>query len=202
MGLYQDRVVPHLVNFAMRNRLLEPYRQRIVGMAEGRVLEIGVGSGMNLSFYNRRATEVLGLEPHPRLLHMASHKPERVPTKLIEGSAQAIPLDAGSVDTVVTTWTLCTIVDVAAALAEVRRVLKPDGKLLLVEHGLAPDENIQKWQHRLTPMWRRLAGGCHLNRPIADLVRDAGFRMDYLQTGYMPGPKPMTFMYEGVALRH
>src|ERR1051326_6556537 len=99
MGLYQDRVVPHLVNFAMRNRLLEPYRQRIVGMAEGRVLEIGVGSGMNLSFYNRRATEVLGLEPHPRLLHMASHKPERVPTKLIEGSAQAIPLDAGSVDT-------------------------------------------------------------------------------------------------------
>jgi ubiquinone/menaquinone biosynthesis C-methylase UbiE len=185
----------------MRNRLLEPYRQRIVGLAEGRVLEIGVGSGMNLPFYNERATEVIGLEPHPRLLQMASHKPEAAPTKLIEGSAQSIPLDAGSIDTVVTTWTLCTIADVAVALAEVRRVLKPKGKLLLVEHGLAPDENVQKWQHRLTPLWRRLAGGCHLDRPIADLVRGSGFRIDHLQTGYMQGPKPMTFMYESIALR-
>jgi ubiquinone/menaquinone biosynthesis C-methylase UbiE len=200
MGLYQDHVVPHLVNLAMRNRLLEPYRQRIVASAEGRVLEIGIGSGMNLPFYNTRATEVLGLEPHPRLLEMAAHKPVAVPTKLIKGSAQSIPLDAGSVDTVVTTWTLCTIADVAAALAEVRRVLKPNGKLLLVEHGLAPDENIRRWQHRLTPLWRRLAGGCHLDRPIADLVRNSGFRIDHLQTGYMQGPKPMTFMYESVAL--
>src|SRR5262249_33841009 len=148
-------VLPHLINLAMRNRLLEPYRRRVVGLAEGRVLEIGVGSGMNLPFYNDRTAEVLGLELHPRLLHMASHKLTVVPTKLIEGSAQSIPLDTGSVDTVVTTWTLCTIAEVSAALAEVRRVLKPTGKLLLVEHGLAPDQNVQKWQHRLRPFWRR-----------------------------------------------
>jgi ubiquinone/menaquinone biosynthesis C-methylase UbiE len=109
MGLYQDYVVPHLVNLAMRNRLLGPYRERVVGLAEGRVLEIGVGSGLNLPLYTNRATEVLGLEPHPKLLEMASRKSGSVPAKLIEGSAESIPLDTGSVDTVITTWTLCSI---------------------------------------------------------------------------------------------
>jgi ubiquinone/menaquinone biosynthesis C-methylase UbiE len=199
MGFYQNHIVPQLVNLAMRNSLLGPYRERIVGLAEGRVLEIGVGSGMNLPFYTNRVTELLGLEPHPKLLSMASQKSGPVPAKLIESSAESIPLDAESVDTVVMTWTLCTIPDAEAALAELRRVLKPGGQLLLVEHGLAPEENVRKWQHRLTPIWKRLAGGCHLDRPIADLVRHAGFQMKNLQTGYMPGPKPMTFMYEGVA---
>src|SRR5215831_15096796 len=181
MGFYQDHIVPHLVNLAMRKRQLAPYRERIVAQAEGRVLEIGVGSGMNLPLYTGRAAEILGLEPHPKLLRMASAKAAPVASKLIEGSAEAIPLDA------------------TKALAEMRRVLKPSGQLLLVEHGLSPDERVQKWQDRLTPVWKRIAGGCHLTRPVRKLIEDAGFRISRLETGYMPGPRPMTFMYEGAA---
>lgn len=199
MGFYSDRVVPHLVNLSMRSHLLAPYRERIVGQAAGRVLEIGVGSGVNFRFYTTRATEVVGIEPHPRLLKMASEKKGRVPATLIEGSAESIPLDDSSFDTVVTTWTLCSIPDIARALAEMRRVLKTDGQLLFVEHGLSRDEGVRKWQSRLTPLWKRIAGGCHLDRPISTLVEAAGFRVSRLDTGYMPGPKPMTFMYEGRA---
>jgi ubiquinone/menaquinone biosynthesis C-methylase UbiE len=199
LGFYRDHIVPQLINLAMRNSLLAPYRERIVGLAEGRVVEIGLGSGMNLPFYTNRVKEVLGLEPHPKLLAMASGKAASVPAKLIEGAAESIPLDSGCVDTVVMTWTLCSIPDAKAALGELRRILKPTGQLLFVEHGLAPEENVRKWQHRLTPIWKPLAGGCHLDRPIDDLVRDAGFQMTHLQTGYMRGPKPMTFMYEGMA---
>jgi SAM-dependent methyltransferase len=133
------------------------------------------------------------------LLEMASQKSHRGRAKLIEGSAESIPLVSASIDTVVTTWTLCSIPDLDRAFLEMRRVLRPGGQLLLVEHGLAPDEKVRRWQHRLTPLWKGLAGGCHLDRPIADLVEGVGFRMKRLRTGYMEGPKPMTFMYEGVA---
>jgi ubiquinone/menaquinone biosynthesis C-methylase UbiE len=199
MGFYQDHVVPHLVNLAMRNRQLIPYRSRIVSAAEGRVLEIGIGSGVNLPFYTDRASEVLGIDPHPKLLAMARQKNSTIPAQVIEGSAESIPLEDCSVDAVVTTWTLCTIPDVVSALGDVRRVLKPGGKLLFVEHGLASDESVRIWQNRLTPIWKRIAGGCHLNRPIATLVQDAGFQIVQLEKGYMQGPKPMTFMYEGCA---
>lgn len=117
----------------------------------------------------------------------------------IEASEEAIPLDDISVDTVVTTWTLCTIPEAANAIAEMHRVLRPSGKLLFVEHGLAPDVGVRWWQDRLTPLWRRISGGCHLNRPIQSMIEDGGFRIDRVSTGYMPGPKPMTFMYEGSA---
>ena len=130
---------------------------------------------------------------------MAFSKPRCVPSKLIEGSAESIPLDDHSVDTVVSTWSLCTIPNVAAALAEIRRVVKRDGQLLFVEHGLASDGGVRKWQNRLTPVWKRAAGGCHLNRPIASLIEGAGFRILDIDTGYMPGPRPMTFTYEGSA---
>jgi ubiquinone/menaquinone biosynthesis C-methylase UbiE len=199
MGFYADRIVPHLVNLSMRNRRLAPYRERILSQAEGRVLEIGVGSGENLPLYPNRANQVLGLEPHPRLLDMASSKKTCVPTTLFEGSAEALPLDTSSIDTVVTTWTLCSIPDVAKALTEMKRVLKPSGQLLFVEHGLSPDEGVRKWQNRLNPVWKKIAGGCHLNRPIGDLIQSAGFRISRLSQGYMQGPKPMTFMYEGAA---
>lgn len=199
MGIYQEHIVPHLVNLAMRNRQLAPYRERTIRLAEGRVLEIGVGSGLNLPLYTDRATEILGLDPHPRLLAMACDKPRSIPSKLIKGSAESIPLDNASVDTVVSTWSLCSIRDVSVALAEIRRVVKPNGQLLFVEHGLAPENSVQRWQDRLTPLWKRLAGGCHLNRPISSLIQDAGFHIAQVQTGYMPGPKPMTFMYEGSA---
>jgi ubiquinone/menaquinone biosynthesis C-methylase UbiE len=199
MGFYQDLIVPHLVNLAMRNKQLVPYRNRIVSGAEGRVLEIGIGSGINLPLYTGRACEVFGIDPQPKLLAMASHRNPIITAKIIRASAESIPLDDASVDTVLTTWTLCTIPDVSAALAEIRRVLKPTGRFLFVEHGLAPEERVRVWQNRLNPIWKRIAGGCHLNRPISTLVQDAGFHIPHIQTGYMRGPKPITFMYEGYA---
>jgi ubiquinone/menaquinone biosynthesis C-methylase UbiE len=193
--------LPHLVNLAMRNRRLLPYRERVIGAAEGRVLEVGIGSGLNLPFYGPGAREILGLEPAARLIEMARREKERrsAPVSFIEGSAEAIPLEDNAVDTVVTTWTLCTIPGVHMALEEMRRVLKPGGALLFVEHGLAPDEGVRRWQNRLTPAWKRIGGGCHLNRPIRDLIETAGFRIERIETGYMNGPKPMTFLYEGRA---
>lgn len=201
MGFYTDRIVPLLIDLSMRNRLLRPYRQRVIGAAEGRVLEIGIGSGLNLPFYGANVARVTGLDPSPRLLAKARESLHRTspPVALVEGNAEAIPLDDASVDTVVTSWTLCSIPDVPRALAEMRRVLSPAGRLLFVEHGRAPDAPVRWWQDRLTPMWRRIGGGCHLNRAISDLITGAGFRIERMDTGYMRGPKPMTFMYEGSA---
>ncbi|WP_342236590.1 class I SAM-dependent methyltransferase [Inquilinus sp. OTU3971] len=201
MGFYRSVVLPRLCHLAMRNRGLLPYRERVVGAAEGRVLEIGVGSGLNLPFYRESVREVLGLEPAPQLIAMAREtaRGTRTPAAFIGGSAEAIPLDDRSVDTIVTTWTLCTILDASRALGEMRRVLRPAGRLLFVEHGLAPDAGVRRWQDWLTPAWRRISGGCHLNRPIQAMIESSGFRVDRIETGYMPGPKPMSFMYEGSA---
>ena len=201
MGFYSDYILARLINLSMRNKELRPFRERVVGAAEGRVLEIGIGSGMNLPFYRPPAREVLALEPAPRLMTMAKSASQAtgIPVKFIEASAEAIPLDEHSVDTIVTTWTLCSIPKAAAALAEMRRVLRPGGRLLFAEHGLAPDESVRWWQDRLTPVWRCIGGGCHLNRPIRSMIEGAGFHVDRIETGYIPGPKPMTFMYEGSA---
>jgi ubiquinone/menaquinone biosynthesis C-methylase UbiE len=201
MGFYQDRILPSLIHLAMRNRNLAPYRKRVVSEAAGRVLEIGVGSGLNLPFYGESASHVIGLDPSPRLLAMARAAARRtaMPLELIEGSAEAIPIEDRSVDTVMTTWTLCSIPEVGCALHEMRRVLRRSGRLLFVEHGRAPEAGVRWWQDRLTPMWKHLAGGCHLNRAIDQLIEDAGFRIERLDRGYMRGPKPMTFMYEGAA---
>jgi ubiquinone/menaquinone biosynthesis C-methylase UbiE len=178
-----------------------PFRERVIGAAEGRVLEIGVGSGRNRPFYRPPVREVLALEPAPRLVTMARSASfaTNMPVSFLEASAEVIPLHQHSVDTVVTTWTLCSIPRAAAALAEMRRVLRPGGKLLFVEHGMAPDEGVRRWQDRLTPAWQCICGGCHLNRPIRSMIEGAGFRIDRIETGYIPGPKPMTFMYEGSA---
>lgn len=201
MAFYADRVVPVLIDLSMRNRLLRPYRCRVIGAAEGRVLEIGIGSGLNLPLYGANVVRVIGLDPSPQLIARAQAKANDIfaAVTFVEGSAEAIPLDAASVDTVVTTWTLCSIPDASAALAEMRRVLAPAGRLLFVEHGRSPDTRVRWWQDRLTPMWKRVGGGCHLNRAISELIQGAGFRLERLDTGYMRGPKPMTFMYEGSA---
>ena len=200
MGFYQDQVVPLLTNLSMRNKHLTAYRDRVVPAAVGRVLEVGIGSGLNLPRYSSNVQQVIGLEPSPKLLGIARQvRRQSFPVDLIEGSAEDIPLEKASVDTVVTTWTLCTIPDAGRALHEMRRVLKPGGRLLFVEHGRAPDSNVVWWQDRLTPIWKHMGGGCHLNRAIESLIQGSGFRFDRLETGYMRGPKPMTFMYEGSA---
>jgi ubiquinone/menaquinone biosynthesis C-methylase UbiE len=201
MGFYNNVILPRLCHLVMRNRSLVPYRERVIASAEGRVLEIGIGSGLNLPFYGPHVREIVGLEPAPRLIAMARQVAERIPMPVtfMEESAAAIPLDDNAVDTVVMTWTLCTIPQADRALSEMRRVLKPNGRLLFVEHGLAPDDGVRRWQDWLTSAWKRISGGCHLNRPIQSMIESAGFRFDRLQTAYMPGPKPMSFIYEGSA---
>lgn len=203
MSFYSERILPHLLNLAMRHKELVAYRRRALTAAWGRVLDVGIGSGPNLPFYGAEVDEVIGLDPSHRLLAMAQQRARsrREAIRLLQGSAEAIPLDSASVDTVVTTWTLCSIPKVTDALTEMRRVLKPNGTFLFVEHGLAPDTDVRRWQDRLTPLWRPIAGGCHLNRPMADLIRDAGFVVTDLKSGYMGGPRPFTFMYEGSARR-
>jgi ubiquinone/menaquinone biosynthesis C-methylase UbiE len=202
MGYYERRIVPWMTHLAMRQKQLVPFRRRAVGAAEGRVLEIGVGSGMNLPLYGAAAASVIGLEPSSELLRMArarSLSAAGVPITLIEGSAESIPIERGSIDTVVTTWTLCTIPNASLALAEVRRVLKPAGAFLFVEHGRAPEPGVARWQDRLDPLWSRLAGGCHLNRQIDDLIVGAGFRIEALTYARMPGPRTHSFLYQGSA---
>src|ERR1700676_2382731 len=201
MGFYQDRILPFVIHMAMRQRNLAAYRSRVVPAAEGRVLEIGVGSGLNLPFYSQKAERVIGLDPSPNLLSMARQvaRSSLGPVEFVEGSAEAIPLEDTSVDTVVTTWTLCSIPDAPRSLREMRRVLKPGGRLLFVEHGRAPDASVRWWQDHLIPAWKRLGGGCHLNRAIGTLIEGAGFKFERIETGYMRGPRPMSFMYEGSA---
>jgi ubiquinone/menaquinone biosynthesis C-methylase UbiE len=186
---------------SMRNKRLRPYRERVAGAAEGRVLDVGVGSGCNFPFYARQAQEIFGLDPSPPLLARAQSnvKGAQIPVHLLQGSAERIPLADGSIDTIVMTWTGCSIPEVAIALWEMRRVLKIGGRLLFVEHGRAPEPDVARWQNRLDPFWRRSSGGCHLNRKIDDLLSDTGFRVDRLETGYISGPRIMTFLYEGAA---
>jgi SAM-dependent methyltransferase len=185
----------------MQTPVARAERARYVPLAVGRVLEVGMGSGLNLPYYGTGVERVTGVEPSAGLRRRAldAARGARFPVEVLDASAEAIPLPDGSVDTVLTTWTLCTIPDVGGALLEMRRVLAPGGRLVFVEHGLAPDPEVRAWQRRLEPFWRRVAGGCRLTRPIDLLVREAGFRVADLSTGYVRGPRPMAFLYRGVA---
>ncbi|WP_448204851.1 class I SAM-dependent methyltransferase [Azospirillum sp. sgz302134] len=206
MAIYRHHILPRLINWIMGQALLGKFRSRVVGEARGRVLEIGIGSGRNLPFYGAAADEVVGVDPSPELLAMArraaaeSSRPVTLPVTLVEQTAERLPFEDDSFDTVVVTWSLCSIPDPSAALREARRVLKPAGELRFVEHGLAPAQGVQRWQHRLTPLWSRCSGGCHLDRKMDDLIRAAGFHITDLTRSYLPGPKIMTFMYEGTAV--
>ena len=201
MGLYQKFILPRLIDVAMRNKEVAARRAELIPKASGTVLEIGIGSGLNLSFYPSDITHLSGVDSSPELLSMARRKlnASPYPIELFCRSAEDLPFDDRSFDTAVLTWTLCSIPHPQRALAEIKRVLRPDGRLLFVEHGLSPDPKVQAWQHRLTPMWKHIGGGCHLNRKIDDLVRPAGFNIVELQTTYLPGPKAMTFTYQGIA---
>jgi ubiquinone/menaquinone biosynthesis C-methylase UbiE len=192
-----------LINLAMTSDEVTRLRAAHVPAARGVVLEVGIGSGLNMPFYTGAVTQLYGVDSSAELLAMATRRKTiaSFPVELLLANAERLPLTDASVDTVVVTWSLCSIRNAAEALKEMRRVLKRDGKFIFVEHGLSPDENVSKWQNRLTPVWRVLAGGCHLNRRMDALIRDAGFDIGCLRTEYVPGPRALTFMYQGWATR-
>lgn len=201
MSFYDKWILPRLVDVAMRNKEATRYRSQIVPQARGTVLEIGVGSGLNLPFYGTGVERLYGLDPSQELLVMARKKARAIafPIDFLAHSGEEIPLNDGCVDTVVTTWTLCSIPDPVQALKEMRRVLQPGGMLLFAEHGLAPEARVQKLQQCLNPLWGRFAGGCNLNRKMDQLIQAAGFRIAELETEYAKGPRPMSYIYSGRA---
>ncbi|MGQ0526025.1 MAG: class I SAM-dependent methyltransferase [Betaproteobacteria bacterium] len=201
MGVYDRWILPRLTDLAMRNREATRYRSRAVPQARGRVLEIGAGSGLNLPFYGSGVESLTALDPSAALLEMASRKAKAVSFPVIfeNCSSESIPADASTFDTVVSTWTLCTRPDPLKALEEMKRVLKPGGTIIFVEHGLAPEKRVREWQQRLNPLWRTVTGGCNLNREIAGLVRAAGFTLLKFENEYAKGLRPMSYIYSGVA---
>lgn len=203
MGFYSDHIEPALVSFACSMPAISRERAQIVPEAEGVVLEVGFGSGHNAAFYDRgRITHLFALEPSAAMRHKAHRRIGALPFPVdwLDLKAEEIPLDQASVDTVLVTYTLCTIPDVESALRGIKRVLKPGGKLVFLEHGAAPDPGVRKWQDRLNPLWGRLAGGCNLNRDPFGLVRSAGFEIVRSDAHYAKGaPKFAGFMYRGVA---
>lgn len=201
-GWYERHLLPWLIDLACGVKPVMQQRRKVVPLASGRVLEIGIGTGRNLEHYDRaRVGSIVGLDPALEMHRLARRRAEKAGLRvdLVGLSAQRIPFDDGAFDTVLVTYSLCSIADPLAALAEMRRVLAPAGRLVFCEHGLAPDASVRAWQHRLTPTWSRFAGGCHLDRDIPGLLGAAGFRSDDLQAAYLPGPRPLTYNYWGTA---
>jgi SAM-dependent methyltransferase len=199
MSAYGRYVLPILTDLVMRNPVARAERARLVPLARGDVLEVGVGSGLNLPIYGPQVRTLYALDPSPELLRMARRRAKAgFPVSFIQESAESIPLPDSAVDTVLTTWTLCTIRDPLKALREMRRVLRADGRLIFIEHGRAPDPAIVEWQDRLTPFWRAMAGGCHLNRSIDRLLGLGGFEITQLDRGYTPGLRVAAYLYRGL----
>ena len=199
---YERHVLPYLTNLACGVKPIRRQRRKVVPLARGRVLEIGIGTGLNLEHYDKaRVDKIVGVDPALEMHRLARKRIAKagMPVELVGLSAEKIPFEAGTFDTVVVTYSLCTIPDPLAALGEMRRVLKPGGRLIFCEHGLAPDPSVRRWQDRLTPLWSKVAGGCHLNRDIPALLKEAGFRSTDMETMYLPGPRPLTYNYWGTA---
>ena len=205
MSFYENRILPHIIDRACSMGQIMKLRSQLVPQARGRVLEVGMGSAINMEFYDAEQVEmVYGLEPSDGMRRKAQPNLAKSPVavKWLDLPGEEIPLDDQSVDTVLLTFTLCTIPDWHTALKQMFRVLKPGGELLFLEHGESPDDGIRKWQNRITPGWKKLAGGCHLNRNIAELIRDAGFEILELENLYVPkAPKIAGYIYKGKARR-
>lgn len=188
MKIYENHVLPHLIHFLCSAEPVQKQREKVIPLAEGRVLEVGMGSGLNLPFYNRDKVEFIwGLEPSEGMRKKAQKnlQASNIRVDWLDLPGEAIPLDDNSADTVVLVYTLCTIPDWSGALEQMRRVLKPGGKLIFCEHGQAPDPGPQQWQERLNPIWKKIAGGCHLNRPIPALLEQGGFRIEGMEADYL-----------------
>lgn len=202
MGFYENRILPHIINLACGIKPVRRQRQKLVPEARGKILEVGMGTGLNMPYYTRDMVEVIyGLEPNAKSCQMAAGPIGKagLNVNMIGLDGQQIPLDDNSVDTVVLTYTLCTIPDAHKAMTEMRRVLKPGGKLLFSEHGKAPDAAVKKWQDRINPMWKIISGGCNLNRDIPTLIKNGGFDIESLDEMYLPGPKFAAYTYWGCA---
>jgi ubiquinone/menaquinone biosynthesis C-methylase UbiE len=199
-GLWRAQVVPRIVDLALRSPPATAARRRACAGLAGEVLEIGFGSGLNAPHYPAAVTRVLAVEPSDVAWRLASRRLGGVDVQRVGLDGERVPLPDASADCALSTWTLCTIPDPVAALREVARVLRPGGRLHFVEHGLSPDPRVARWQHRLQPLQYRLAGGCHLQRPVDRLLDAAGMRVERLENRYEPGaPKPLGYLYEGVA---
>ena len=204
MGLWADRVLPGLIEKACRSGEILEERQRWVPRAHGRVLELGVGTGLNLAFYDpTRVEQVVAIDPSAALLARAQARATAapVPVELRAANAEALPFAAASFDSVLVTYSLCSVDQLGAALAETRRVVRPGGEVIFVEHGRAPDPGPRRWQRWLTPAWRRIGGGCRLDRDIAAAFLDSGFSLPELETAYGAGRRWLSYTYQGVARR-
>ena len=202
MGLYDRHVLPRVIDLACSSKPTRRQREKVVPFAAGDVLEIGMGSGLNLPFYDRaKVRKIVGLEPSDGMRRLARHRGDGagLALELIDGLAEDIPLDSSSVDDVVVTYTLCTVGDPGRALAEMRRVLRPGGRLLFCEHGIAPDRGVARWQRRIAPLWCRFSGGCHLDRDIPGLLQAAGFALALDERMYVPGVRALSYNFWGTA---
>ena len=202
MGYYDDRVLPHIINVVMNTKQMRVLRTRVCGDLKGEVLEIGFGTGHNLPFMPASVTKLLAVEPSGRSVELARKRIDASPiaVEVVGLDGQKLPVDDASVDAVLSTWSLCTIPDAVAAVQEARRVLRPGGTFHFIEHGLAPDERVRRWQNRFNGLEQRIAGGCNLNRDIAGIVEAGGLRITKLDRYYNRGePKAVGAMYEGVA---
>jgi ubiquinone/menaquinone biosynthesis C-methylase UbiE len=202
MSFYEDRVLPHLIDLACSTKPARKQREKIVHLAEGDVLEIGFGSGLNLPYFDHdKVRKIFGLEPSEGMRRKAQRNVDKsgLDVEFIDLPGEEIPLESHSVDTVLVTFTLCSIDDALAALDGMRRVLKPGGKLLYCEHGAAPDDSVRRWQDRLNPGWHRFSGGCNMNRDIPGLIEKSGFSITSDERMYIPGPRILSYNYWGTA---
>ena len=203
MSLYDKYILPRMLNCACSSKPMVYQRQKVVPLAEGDILEVGIGSGLNLPFYDKsKVNKIWGLDPSKELNRMASKvaAEENLEIDFLISGAEHIPLPDDHVDTILITYTMCTIPEVEQANEEMKRVLKPGGKMIFCEHGKAPDPNIHKWQNRINPLWKKIAGGCNLNRDIPALIETSGFKLENLETMYLPStPKIAGYNYWGYA---
>lgn len=200
MGFYAKHILPACLDMACGVKPITKQREKVVAHAEGLVLEIGIGSGQNLPFYNAdKVTKIIGVDPDEHIWKKSAKRREAcpIPVERIGLSGEDIPLEKNLVDSVVVTYSLCTIPDPVKALGEMKRILKPGGRIYFTEHGQAPDEKVKRWQDRIDPIWKKIAGGCHSGRDIPAYFKEADLKIDGLQEMYIPGPKVLGYNYWG-----